>query len=232
MEMYNSHSGNIHWDHDKQFNQLQDNSASTPLDKSTFNGADADGLMTLFMNNPATRQLARSIIQYKATAVLGALSYKAHENWHSGKSLTDIVPINGYDIVQASPLPRFTPEHVVTDESLLLISLMKVMVAASNSAGASTSRHKQLLISAKQLGFNNAEVALLNELMRREISVEEIAGGVNLDKEKSELYIAAYTASNDNPLQRDFLIKLASAMALPQGLTTYLERQADLGIAA
>ena len=58
-----------------------------------------------------------------------------------------------------------------------------------------------------------------------------IAMSVNLDKQRSEVYIAAYTAiKGDSSLEREFLVDLADAMYLPQGLSTYLERQADLGI--
>lgn len=232
MDMHNSHSGNILWDHDKRFTQTSDQQTVKPLAKTTLGNADADGLMTLFMNNPATRQLARNIVRFKANAVLGALAYKAHENWQSNKPLTNITPINAHDVMQASPIPAFTPDLANSNEGLLLVALMKATTAVSGIAEDSATRHDQLLNAAKQLGFDSLDIEQLSELMQREIPASEIASCVNLDKERAEVYLAAYTTSSGSSLQQEFLVELASALGLPEGLSTYLERQADLGIAS
>lgn len=232
MEMHNSHSGSSHLNH--LISQGQDYSASNMTDTTLLNSADVDGLMTLFMNNHSTRKLAKTVIQYNGAAVLGALAYKAHENWQSNKPLHEVESITGHDVTQASLLPQFVDQPLNDYEAELLATLMKAMVAASSIAEAGDNeQQQQLLKAAQQLGFNATDTAFIHELINREITIQEIAQGITLDKHKSEVYLATYTAIvGNNQDEHDFLIGLASALDLPSGLTTYLEHQADLGITA
>jgi len=236
MNMQNSHSGH-RYDHRNYLhhelpNYVAKETSGTALLEEPANGLNVDGLMTLFMNNQSTRQLAKEIVQFNSTAVLGALAYKAHAHWLSNDAVSEIAPVTRYDVTQASPLPCFTRQQAVPKEALLVTVLMKAMIAASKvHEGIGKDEQEQLLKAAKQLGFNTTDRRFIDELMNRDITIQEIIHPVSLSKHKSEVYLAAYLAGNENsPPENEFLERLASAMNLPNGLAQYLERQADLGI--
>lgn len=234
MNIQNSHAGSGYSDNNNPFGKLSlaARTHSVSFEDASYN-ANVDRLMTLFMNNKATRELAKTVVQYNSAAVMGALAYKANENWQNHAELQTVMPITGHDITQSSPLPQFVDNRENYGESFMTTVLMTTMVAASKADGMiDATEQAQLLKAADQLGFNVVENDFINELMTRDITLAEITQPVTLDKHKSEVYLAAYFAiSGENDSGRAFLKDLASAMELEAGLSTYLERQADLGIA-
>lgn len=233
MDMQNSHSNSFN---NNLFSRIPDFTPQESIvdepSEAPLVGADIDGLLTLFMNNKNTRQLAKKMAQYNSAAVLGALSYKAQENWSIDLPLHKVEAITEHDVTMASPLPDFIDQATNTDTDPLIVLLIKAMVAAAKPYYvANADEREQLIKSAHLLGFNMNEINLINDLLNQEITVLEIAASVSLDKHKSAAYLAAYFAVRDNNLiERGFLSDLASAMQLPIGLTTYLEQQANLGI--
>jgi len=195
--------------------------------------AGLDELMTLFMNNTTTRQLSKEIVQYNSLAVLGALAYKAHAHWQSDSPLSELTAITGHDITQASPLPQFVNQVSDFDKRALKTSLMKAMIAAFTIQQEAAALEKdQLLKSAQQLGLDDKECDFIHELMTREVTVQEISYTISTDKRKAVVYLAAYLGvRGDSLLERKFLEDLATTMGIPNGLTAYLQRQANLGIA-
>ena len=236
MDMQNSHSGNRYnsnYLYHELPNYAASNTAETTLSEAHARSLDVDGLMTLFMNNQSTRQLAKTIVQFNGLAVLGALAYKAHTHWQANTPFDQITSVTGYDVTQASPLPSFAGRQQAQPNTASLITvLMKTMLAAAKAHEATgKDEQEQLLKAAKQLGFNEAEIGFVEELMNREITVQEITSSVSLGKHKCNVYLAAYLATHGkNPLEGEFLESLASALQLPTGLSNYLEQQADLGI--
>ena len=236
MDMQNSNSGSNHSKIYDLFYELKIfgfSDKNTPdLTELSSSNAHVDTLMTLFMNNTSTRQLAKKITQYNSAAVIGALAYKANINWSGTKKLDEVTAVTGHDVTQSSPLPHFISSRHNFDQALLLIALMKTMIAASKADGyLSFDEQSDLLGAAEKLGFDAAGRAILSELLESDISLAEIIQYVKSEKHKSEVYLAAYFAiKGDNPLGRQFLKDLSIALSLPIGLSTYLEKQADLGI--
>lgn len=195
-------------------------------------GGDINGMMALFMSNQSVRELSKKIVQYNAAAVLGALAYKAHLAWKGEMPLGNTSPITSHNITQSSPLPRFVGGQLSHDDSFLTPVLMKTMIAASKAnSHADLDEQADLLKAAEQLGFHDSEMQAINGLMNREISVQEIARSVSLDKHKAQVYLAAYfSITNDSLSGRKFLEDLAEQMGLHRDLPNYLERQAKAGI--
>lgn len=235
MDIQNSHAGSGYSDNNNQLRKsgLAIDTHLASRENTHHSAADVDRLMTLFMNNKATRQLAKTVVQYNSAAVMGALAYKANENWQNHEALQMITPITGHDITQSSPLPAFIDNRENYGESFMTPVLMTTMVAAAKADGLiDASEQAQLLKAARQLGFNVSENDFIDELMTRDITLAEITQPLVSDKHKSEVYLAAYFAiSGESGRGHAFLKALANAMDLEADLTTYLERQADLGIA-
>lgn len=236
MDMQNSNSGANHPKINNLFgalNSLDFSDTKVPdLTDLSNNSVEVDTLMTLFMNNSSTRQLAKKIVQYNSSGVLGALAYKASISWSNAKKLDEVAAVTGHDVTQSSPLPHFISNRPNFNQALLLISIMKTMIAASKADGyMDHDEQMSLLKAAEKLGFGIAERDILSELLERNISISEITRYIRSEKHKSEVYLAAYFAiRGDNSSGREFLKDLSIALSLPIGLTTYLERQADLGI--
>ena len=234
MNTQNSHAGSGYLNNSNQLEKRGLDATTHSADThKVAHSADIDRLMTLFMNNKATRQLAKTVVQYNSAAVLGALAYKANEYYRRSVPLCDVAPITGHDITQSSPLPRFIDNRENYGEDFLTPVLMKAMIAAAKADGlVDADEQAQLPKAAGQLGFNESDSDFIAQLLTRHISPEEIAQSVVRNKHKSEVYLAAYFAiSGQRNAGRVFLKYLANVMDLETGLSTYLERQADHGIA-
>lgn len=232
MNMQNSHLGSNYFSTN---NQLQNDTSNIsgyvlPQEPTQY----IDGLMTLFMNNQSTRQLAKKITQYSGAGVLGALAHKAQEHWQKNHALNDIAPVIGHDVTQFSPLPQYFAHQESHGDVILVTALMKVMVAASKTdESMDISDQDQILKAAEQLGFSADATGFIYELMTRDIPLEDIANPITLEMHKSKVYLAAYfSVSGDSQLGGAFLEDLAAKLNLESGLSDYLERQAGLGIVA
>lgn len=226
-------------------NQHSSNSgsqSSSPLDKigsmlpgGLAGGAAAGGIMALFMGSKSTRKMAKKIVKYGGTAVVGGLAYKAYGNWQKNKALGQTRPITDQDIDEASRASQHPTlgNQINSFEPSLEMVLIKTMIAASKADGhIDALEHKRLFKAIEKLNFDNNDKVVVFDAMAREITIQEIADSVSLDEHKAEVYLSAYLAIDvDDQMERTFLNNLAIALDLPRGFPAYLEQQADQGVA-
>lgn len=211
-------------------------SISSMLPGGLAGGAAAGGIMALLMGSKSTRKIAKKVVQYGGTAIVGGLAYKAYGNWQKNKALGQTQPITQQDIEHAS---KAFPQQLSTDQvnasapSLDMV-LINTMIAASKADGhIDAHEHKRLFEAIEKLNLETQDKAAVFDAMAREITVQEIADSVNLEEHKAEVYLSAYLAIEvDDQLERTFLNNLAIALDLPRGFPAYLEQQADQGVAA
>lgn len=198
-------------------------------------GAAAGGIMALLMGSKSTRKMAKKVVQYGGTAMVGGLAYKAYDNWQQNKALGQTQAITDHDIQQAHAKPQALLDHQAANSGPTLdIVLINTMIAASKADGnIDAAEHKNLFEAIEKLNFDAHDKAAVFDAMARDITIEEIASSVSLDEHKAEVYLSAYLAIEvDSQLERTFLNKLAIALALPKGFPAYLEQQADQGVTA
>ena len=227
-------------------NQQNSNTAkqsSSPLDSLSsmipgglVGGAAAGGIMALLMGNKSTKKVAKKVVQYGGTAILGGLAFKAFDNWKTNKALGQTEAIDHHDIqladeAFAQQLPMEVKNNLQPSLEMVLIN---TMIAASKADGQIDAvEHKRLFDSIEKLNLTPEDKAAVFDAMGRDITVQEIADSVSLDEHKAEVYISAYLAIEvDDQQERAFLNNLAKALSLPKGFPAYLEQQADQGIAA
>lgn len=197
-------------------------------------GAAAGGIMALLMGSKSTRKMAKKVVKYGGTAIVGGLAYKAYGNWQKNKALGQTQPISERDIEAASnaATPPLISHEGVDKESSLELILIKTMISASKSDGQiDAQEHKRIFETIEKLNFNSQDKIAVFDAMARDISIQEIADSVSLEEHKAEVYLSAYLAIEvDSQSERTFLNNLAIALDLPRGFPAYIEQQADQGV--
>ncbi len=192
-------------------------------------GAAAGGVMALLLGSKSTRKMAKKVVKYGGTAVLGGLAYKAYKNWDQNKA-ADAQSVSDSDIVHAA---EHLPQQIDGPSSMPIgLVLIAAMVAATKADGAiDGEEHRRLFEAVEKLGLSSAEKATVFDLFNQDFSAQDIAALVHQDEHKAEVYLAAYLAIEvDDARERQFLDDLSLALALPSGFSSYLEQQAKLGV--
>lgn len=192
-------------------------------------GAAAGGIMALLMGNKSARKFAGKAAGYGGAAVLGGLAYKAFQSWQqNSSSQTSTDSAN-----QTTSMPEqdaFLPN--AEQQPAFELTLIKAMIAAAKADGHIDELEQQRIFKAvEKMDLSTETKGMVFDLLRQQISVEELAKGSDHIEQKSEIYLASCLAINpDHPSEQAFLDGLASALELPQGLTHELKWQAQKAI--
>ncbi len=108
------------------------------------------------------------------------------------------------------------------------VTLIKAMIAVAKADGNIDAEEQDRIYDAiKKMEFTAEMKGLVFDLIRMDISVQDIASGVSDITQKSELYLASYLVIDpDQMCERIYLDNLAEALDLPMGLAKQLEAQA------
>jgi uncharacterized membrane protein YebE (DUF533 family) len=181
--------------------------------------------MTLLVGNKSARKFAGKAATYGGAAVLGGLAYKAFQNWQqngnsqagaAAGSANSAIPDRDAFAIDGELPPAFE------------LTLIKAMIAAAKADGHVDAVEQQRIFKAvEQMDLSVETKGRVFDLLRQQISVEELAGGADSMEQKSELYLASCLAIDpDSPSEQAHLERLAAALQLPDGLTDELHRQA------
>ena len=203
---------------------------SASLPSGLAGGAAAGGIMALLVGNKSARKFAGKAATYGGAAVLGGLAYRAFQNWqqnstsHSSTeagSANIAIPDRNAFAVNGELPPAFE------------LTLIKAMIAAAKADGHIDATEQQRIFKAvDQMDLPIETKGVVFDLLRQEISVEELASGAGSIEQKSELYLASCLAIDpDSPSEQAHLDRLASALGLPEGLPGELQWQAKKALA-
>jgi uncharacterized membrane protein YebE (DUF533 family) len=178
-------------------------------------GAMAGGVMALLLGNKSTRKFAGKTLTIGGAALLGGLAYKAYKSWQHGN----------YDkstICESS----FTSAEILSPEYQL--TLIKAMIAAARADGHIDSVEQQRIFEAlEDMELTTELKAMMFDLLRQPITIDELAIAVTTLEQKSELYLVSCLFLDPNQqAEQAYLKKLAQAMELPDSLSEQLQRQA------
>ena len=178
-------------------------------------GAVAGGIMSLIMSNKSARKAAGTAATYGGAALLGGLAYKAYSNWQSSKQ----------DQMQLSKHSFTAPEMLSSDYQLALI---KAMIGAAKADGQiDADEHNRIFSSIEEMSLSTESKALVLDLIRQPISIEEITSAAVSMEQKTELYLVSCMVSDpDHPAEKQWLYKLSNSLGLPDDLAMQLQLQA------
>jgi uncharacterized membrane protein YebE (DUF533 family) len=187
-------------------------------------GAVAGGLVALLLGSKQGRKMAGTAVQLGGMAVVGALAYKAYQNWQTGKTVTQ-------STVEAAPaglLPApsdtpFAPAQPAEQQSLSR-HLLRAMIAAAKSDGHIDAKEQAAIFSEMdKLPLSADDKAFVMDELRKPLDVDSVARAAATPEEAASIYTASLLAIDvDNASERAYLGLLAARLNLEDALVKHL----------
>lgn len=195
-------------------------------------GAAAAGLIGLLLGGKKARRLAGSAVTHGGAAVLGALAWRAWQNWQSGKAQATALPPTEAEITATDAL--FLPNQPAADGRPFGVALVRAMVAAAKADGHMDGAEQQAIFAAVERAGLDAEAkAALFDAMNAPADPAAIAALAATPQQAAELWLSARLAIEpDQPAERAFLDSLGHRLGLDPALRAELEREAAAALAA
>ncbi|WP_340116104.1 tellurite resistance TerB family protein [Pelagibius sp. 7325] len=208
-------------------------------------GLAAGGVLGLLLGNKKARKsvgkLAGGAVGYGGAAVLGALAYKAYQNWQAGKQGPQQVTASGAQPAPAAlpsaPPPadsKFLPANApASDGRPFELALVLAMIAAANADGhIGPDEQKAIFDRVGQLPLDAEDKGFVFDALAKPPSLQDIANLAQGQEQAAELYLASRIAIDpDHPMEQAYLEALASRLALPGALVQHLEGQVQAALA-
>lgn len=197
--------------------------AGTSPGGAALGGLAAGGLLgTLFGGK---RSAARSVLTHGGAAALGALAYRAWQNWQAGQQPTTAAPAAPPDAAaDAAFIPGATPAAAGEPFEL---SLIRAMIGAAQADGhIDAAERAKIFEQVERSSLDPAAKGFVFTLLNQRIGVEEVAAAANSPEQAAELWLASRLAMDpDQPAERVYLDALAHRLGIPGELVAHLERQ-------
>ncbi len=187
-------------------------------------GLAAGGLLGVLLGKKKFRKMAGGAIGYGGAAALGALAYRAYQNWQDGQQVGEGPMATAADAPQEGS--RFAPV-TGTDGKPFALALIRSMMAAANADGhIGADEQKQIFEAANRGGLDAEDKAFIFVALHNPLSPDQIASLAGSQEQAAELYLAARIAIDpDHPDEMTFLQNLSRSLKLPGDLVSHLDAQ-------
>lgn len=181
-------------------------------------GAIAGGLLAVLMTRGGRRMLGTGVT-VGGMAAIGALAFKAYEDWKAGQAGRDAAAL-------PPPGSGFQPEGEEADR--LAISLLKAMIAAAKADGHVTPDERVRIDGQLgHLGLEDEAAALIAAELDTPLDVDRIAALAGSEAEATQIYAVSLLAIDpDNADEKAYLAALAQRLNLDPALVGSLHAQA------
>jgi uncharacterized membrane protein YebE (DUF533 family) len=180
-------------------------------------GAIAGGLLAVLMTRGGRRMLGTGA-KVGGMAAIGALAFKAYEDWKSGQG--------GDAAALPPPGSEFQPEGADADR--LAVSLLKAMIAAAKADGHVTPDERARIDGQlANLGLEDEATALIAAELDAPLDVDRVAALAGSDAEATQIYAVSLLAIDpDNAEEKAYLAALSRRLNLDPALVDSLHAQA------
>lgn len=187
-------------------------------------GLAAGGLLGVLLGQKKFRKMAGGALGYGGAAALGALAYRAYQNWQAGQRPAQAPVATAADMPQEGS--RFAPA-TGADGKPFALAFIRSMIAAANADGHVGADEQKLIFDAANRGGLDAEdKAFIFDALQNPASPDHIAALAGSQEQAAELYLAARIAIDpDHPGEQAFLQSLAQSLKLPADLVNHLDAQ-------
>ena len=207
-------------------------------------GVAAGGLLGLLLGNKKARKkvgkLAGGVVGYGGAAALGALAYRAYNNWQDGKQAQASAAPGQAAPAPAAPTANTAPVSLPADSKFLPaaapasdgkpfeLALVMAMIGAANADGhIDAEEQRQIFDRVGELPLDAEDKAFVFDVLGKPPSLQDIAGLADGPEQAAELYLASRLAIDpDHPAEQAYLEALAGRLALPGELVQHLDAQA------
>ena len=197
-------------------------------------GLAAGGMLGLLLGNKKARKkvgkLAGGVVGYGGAAALGALGYRAYQNWQADQQASAVASTPAPAPMQVPPQgSRFLPETApASDGRPFELALIMAMIAAANADGhIGPGEQRTIFDQVGQLSLDAEDKAFVFDTLGNPPSLQDIASLAGGPEQAAEIYLASRLAIDpDHPAELAYLEALASRLSLPDDLVAHLESQA------
>jgi len=201
-------------------------------------GVAAGGLLGLLLGNKKARKtigkMAGGVVGYGGAAALGALAYRAYQNWQTeqegGPSTPPPTTPDQNTPPMLPPDSKFRPDAApASDGKPFELALVMAMVAAANADGhIDTDEHRLIFDKVGQMPLDAEDKAFVFDTLANPPSLQDMQSLAEGPEQAAELYLVSRLAIDpDHPAEQAYLKALASRLSLPDQLVKHLELQAE-----
>lgn len=182
------------------------------------------GLGALVFGSSTGRAVVGSAAKLGGAALIGGLSYKAYQNYQSGKPMLDTG--SNPELLPAPAGTGFEPEAASQETALVFI---RAMIAAAAADGAIDAEERAAILGGlREGGFDQEANEWLEQEMASPASVESLVQAASCPEVAAQIYTAARLAINpDTPKETEFLAHLATALGLQPELVANIDLAAS-----
>lgn len=184
-------------------------------------GAAVGGALGLLLGSRRGRSLGGKALKIGTVAALGALAWRAYNDWQAQQQAGSPGPAAGV------PPPAFEqlPAPALEDHSR---AMLKAMIAAAKSDGHLDERERAAVeAELSRLDADPATRAWVESELRRPIDPADVAAAATTPEMAAEIYLASVVVVDDTTtMERAYLDELARRLGLAPELKATLEARA------
>lgn len=191
-------------------------------------GAIAGGLAGILLGTKTGRKLGGAALQLGGIAAVGALAYKAYQDWQAGKAAAGSAPPPSTLDVPALPAPSGTPFNPADEagQQSLARGLLRAMIAAAKADGHIDAQEQaRVFAEIDRLGLAAEDKAFVIDELRAKLDIDAVAAAATTPEIAAEIYAASLLAIDpDNAAERGYLAMLAGRLKLDDQLVAHLHQ--------
>ncbi|MCW5734842.1 MAG: tellurite resistance TerB family protein [Enhydrobacter sp.] len=196
-------------------------------------GALAGGLAAILLGSKTGRQIGGEVLKLGGMAAVGALAYKAWNDWQAGKA-----PAPATETARTStpllPPPAGTPFNPVNEvgQQRLARHLLRAMIAAAKSDGhVDAQEQARIFGEMDKLNLSSEDKAFVMDELRSKLDIDAVADAASSPEEAAEIYAASLLAIDiDNAAERGYLGMLAARLKLDDALVAHLQQNVSAAV--
>jgi uncharacterized membrane protein YebE (DUF533 family) len=191
-------------------------------------GAAAGGLLGTLLGGGKKKKGIGGLLSHGGAAALGALAYRAWQNYQQGKPPGEASLATLQDAGAAGPayLPSAVP---ASDGQPFELALIRAMIGAAKADGhIDAEEQKAIFTQVERAGLDAEAKGFVFDALAAPADLNAIAASARTQEQKSEIWLATRLAINpDHPAERAYLDALAHRLGLPPELLAHLSAQAS-----
>ena len=188
-------------------------------------GVLAGGLAALLMGSKTGRKIGGEALKLGGMAAVGALAYKAYNDWQAGKQAAPVGQAPQAPVPML-PAPSGTPFNPSTEagQQTLARHLLRAMIAAAKADGhVDAQEQARIFAEMDKLPLGADDKAFVMDELRAKLDVDAVAGAAATPEEAAKIYTASLLAIDvDNAAERGYLAMLAARLKLDDALVAHL----------
>jgi len=191
-------------------------------------GALAGGLAALLLGSKQGRRIAGNVLQYGGMAVVGALAYRAYQNWQAGRAaMPGAQPAQPVFLPPPGDTP-FAPADA-NDQQALARHLLRAMIAGAKADGhVDDAEQKAIFAEMQKMPLGPEDRNFVLDELRKPLDIDAVARAARTPEEAASIYTASLLAVNvDNAAERGYLAMLAARLNLEDALVKHLHASVE-----